>query len=131
MRNALHALTDELRRLKAAGVKTVSVSEESIAALRRVMTSRRGGKTGISKPDAVVRTVAIEERKPEIEEPALERMAGRVVATAPAAATPVAGLRAPVAGKSAGVIPTVSLAALPPAPLVSLPEGDKAKRWAA
>ena len=42
MRNALHALTDELRRLKTAGVKTVAVSDESIAALRRVVAARAG-----------------------------------------------------------------------------------------
>ena len=35
MRTALTVLTDELRRLKAAGVKHVAVSEESLAALRR------------------------------------------------------------------------------------------------
>ena len=35
MRTALTVLTDELRRLKAAGVRYVSVSEEGLAALRR------------------------------------------------------------------------------------------------
>ena len=44
MRTALHALTDELRRLKTAGVKTVAVSAESVAALRRIVQARaRGG----------------------------------------------------------------------------------------
>lgn len=41
MRHALHALTDELRRLKADGQKTVSVSDDSVAALRRVVAARR------------------------------------------------------------------------------------------
>jgi uracil-DNA glycosylase family 4 len=40
MRAVLTALTDELKRLKAAGVRTVSVSEENLAALRAV-TRRR------------------------------------------------------------------------------------------
>ncbi len=40
MRFALTALTDELRRLKTAGVKTVAVSDASIAALRETMASR-------------------------------------------------------------------------------------------
>jgi uracil-DNA glycosylase family 4 len=40
MRTALTALTDELRRLKTAGVKSVAVSDESVAALRRVITDR-------------------------------------------------------------------------------------------
>jgi uracil-DNA glycosylase family 4 len=35
MRTSLTILTDELRRLKAEGVKSVSVSDESLAALRR------------------------------------------------------------------------------------------------
>ena len=35
MRNALNALTDELRRLKASGVDTVSVSSDGLEALRR------------------------------------------------------------------------------------------------
>lgn len=47
MHNALSVLTDELRRLKSAGIKTVSVSPDSIAALRSAMakSSARGGDT--------------------------------------------------------------------------------------
>ncbi|MBL9210663.1 MAG: uracil-DNA glycosylase, partial [Opitutaceae bacterium] len=37
MQHALQALTDELRRLKSTGVKTVAVSDEAVAALRRVV----------------------------------------------------------------------------------------------
>ena len=40
MRAALTALTDELQRLKTAGVKSVSVSEASMEALRRVVSAR-------------------------------------------------------------------------------------------
>ncbi len=40
MYHALNALTDELRRLKTAGVKNVAVSDESIATLRRVVAAR-------------------------------------------------------------------------------------------
>lgn len=43
MRTALNALTDELRRLRTAGVKTVAVSEETVAVLRRVIQARKGG----------------------------------------------------------------------------------------
>ena len=42
MRAALNALTDELRRLKTAGVKTVAVSEESLAALRAALQGEDG-----------------------------------------------------------------------------------------
>jgi hypothetical protein len=41
MRAALNALTEELRRLKSSGVKTVSVSDESVAALRRIVAARK------------------------------------------------------------------------------------------
>jgi DNA polymerase len=40
MQNALTAITDELRRLKAAGVKSVSVSEDSLALLRKLKAQR-------------------------------------------------------------------------------------------
>jgi DNA polymerase len=43
MRTALNALTDELRRLRTAGVKTVAVSEESVASLRRALVARNAG----------------------------------------------------------------------------------------
>lgn len=43
MRTAITALTDELRRLKSSGVTTVSVSDESIAALREVVAARKAG----------------------------------------------------------------------------------------
>ena len=44
MRAALTALTDELKRLKASGVKTVSISEESLARLRVVVAGRGEGR---------------------------------------------------------------------------------------
>lgn len=43
MRAVLTALTDELKRLKATGVRTVSVSDENLAALRGVVQRRREG----------------------------------------------------------------------------------------
>jgi uracil-DNA glycosylase len=48
MRAVLQALTDELKRLKAAGVKTVAVSDQSVAALRRLAASH----TESAIPDA-------------------------------------------------------------------------------
>ena len=52
MRAALHALTDELKRLKTSGVKSVSVSDESVATLRRVIAARSAGvpKVEAAKP---------------------------------------------------------------------------------
>jgi DNA polymerase len=43
MRLAIHALTDELRRLKAGGVARVAVSEEGLEALKRAVAGRPKG----------------------------------------------------------------------------------------
>ncbi|MGA3006863.1 MAG: uracil-DNA glycosylase [Opitutaceae bacterium] len=55
MRAVLNALTDELRRLKASGVRTVSVSEENLATLRAVV--RRRGEAVGAKPRTEARPV--------------------------------------------------------------------------
>src|SRR5438445_13804904 len=41
MRAALNAITDELKRLKASGVKSVVVSEQSLATLREAVRTRQ------------------------------------------------------------------------------------------
>jgi DNA polymerase len=87
MRNALNALTDELRRLKASGVDRVAVSEGGLEALRRSAG-----------------------RRPEAAGPG---PAAGAAPLPPTAAPPAAAPRA----------------AAPP--VVVLPEGDKAARWAA
>jgi uracil-DNA glycosylase len=60
MRAVLLALTDELKRLKAGGVKTVSVSDESVATLRRLVAARDTGKripdTGERSPGVSIRS---------------------------------------------------------------------------
>jgi uracil-DNA glycosylase len=109
MRNALNALTEELRRLKTAGVKTVAVSEESVAALRKVVESRR--KTGERKLET-------ENEKPEIGES--EGFRGVL--------KPFETPARPVAVKA--VVPPATVSLLPTPPVVKLPEGDKARRWA-
>lgn len=55
MRLALQALTDELRRLKTAGVKNIAVSDASVAELRRVMAGRKAkeGKAPVVPPAPV------------------------------------------------------------------------------
>src|SRR5581483_56317 len=101
MREALHAITDELRRLKTAGVKTVAVSDESLAALRKVVVEHTG------------------KRKPETGKPA--EPAPEKLKTAPPPNYPTSGVRPPVAEKPR----SPAAATLPPAPTVSLPAGDK------
>jgi len=104
MREALEALTEELRRLKAAGVREVPVTDETLAALRRLV-----------------------EAAPEVSAPtaAPERP------VAPAAREPtVASAPAPQAARLGSAAATG--AALPEtAPVVELPDGDKATRWQA
>ncbi|MGH7943985.1 MAG: uracil-DNA glycosylase [Opitutaceae bacterium] len=150
MRHALHALTEELRRLKNAGVKTVSVSDESIAALRSVVAKRRAGRmavaqsgsldrkpetgadrrfeTGNRKPETGNRGAETEDRSVQAGDPVTEFGEGGKAGGSPAevpvstAAVRIVNVREPAA---------VTGPTLPPAPVVTLPEGDKAKRWAA
>jgi DNA polymerase len=102
MRQALLAVSEELRRLKGAGVGTVSVSEETLAAVRRVVRSRAGG-----APRAATAPIA-----------------PQAPAAAPAARpSPAAPVPATVA------VPRVAAPSLPEAPVVRLPDGDKRARW--
>jgi DNA polymerase len=101
MRAVLLAFTDELKRLKAAGVKTVSVSEESLETLRRLVAARKTGN----------RISETGERKPETGKN--EKLgSGPVLADSP---------RRPPALRNL----------LPPPPEVILPSGDKPVRWQA
>ena len=128
MRATLQVLTDELRRLKAAGVKTVPVSEDALESLRRVIRARA--------PQPVVAEAA--SRPARVVEP---------VATAPAPARSAPrdagkpslleqyvqagdrGAPSPVVS-SAKPKPQPSGPSLPPAPELTLPAGDKATQWA-
>jgi uracil-DNA glycosylase family 4 len=102
MRNALNAVTEELRRLKTAGVSTVTISEEALVALRRVVQARKSG-----EPQAVAS--------------APPRSAVPAVKSEEARARPAA--------TAAVVAPIVAARTLPAAPTVTLPEGDKKSRW--
>ena len=101
MRSVLLALTDELRRLKASGVRTVSVSEDSLVTLRQLVAARRAA----ASPPADA----------PVEPPAPEARAGESrmeVSTLRQAAASAVRLR-------------------PPPPEVGLPGGDKSVRWQA
>lgn len=102
MRAALTALTDELKRLKSTGVTAVSVSAESIAALRKAV-----GACAASVPAPTPAVSAPEPVRPAAASPAPVR------AAAPA----------PVAPK-----PVAPVSTLPPPPVFALPAGDKATR---
>ncbi len=108
MRQALQALTDELRRLKNAGVKTVAVSDESVAALHRIVEARAKATPGAarSQPAELPKPAPAPQPAPKLYEPPPPKPRA-----APAEAT------------------DPSIPAEPPA--VVLPTGDKASRWAA
>ena len=65
MQHALQALTDELRRLKSTGVKTISVSEEAVAALRRVVAGRGAGPGRSEKMDTAPAAAPVRLAPPE------------------------------------------------------------------
>ncbi|MSU70120.1 MAG: uracil-DNA glycosylase [Opitutaceae bacterium] len=102
MHAALTALTAELKRLKTAGVKSVAVSDESLGALRRIVAARSAGGPGLAGKNAIMRAAAVESPP---EPKAAER------------GPPIAAGRSNVA--------------IPAPPVVALPAGDKAARWAA
>lgn len=116
MRHALQALTDELRRLKASGVKTVAVSDESVAALRRIVDAR-----AVAAPAAPPR--AAESRSIEkAPVPAIEK------ASAPAAPAPKP-YEPPPFRPTAPAVASAPASTIPSAPTVTLPAGDKQTRW--
>lgn len=111
MYSALTALTDELRRLKASGVKTVVVSEESLASLRKVVAARALKNHPSAPALASLTAPAANASAPSVAEPA--RVYSQLRQPAKPAAKPA---------------PTPKLA---PPPIVTLPEGDKPTRFAA
>jgi DNA polymerase len=115
MRTALLALADELRRLKAAGVKTVAVPDGSVAALRAALATR--GPVASPAPAPAVPPAAAPRPVPP------DRPAAPVAAPRESAPT---ALSAPVVKPA-----TVQLPALPAAPSFTLPAGDKFTRWQA
>lgn len=120
MRAALNALTDELKRLKTSGVKSVVVSDESLATLKKIVQARAAaaGNTGSAK-DTAAGSSAPSAR------PA-ETSTVPVGSTAKAEPSPSFN---PVA-KPFTVKPLpISSENFPPAPKVVLPAGDKQTRW--
>jgi uracil-DNA glycosylase family 4 len=99
MRAALQALTDELRRLKTAGIRTVAVEEASLVALRRSLAAGP-----VAPPQSQI-----------VPEPRRATLETRSAPVRPAA-VPV---RPAVAAAES----------LPEVPVVALPPGEKATRW--
>lgn len=130
MRAALTALTDELRRLRADGVRSIAVSDESLATLRRIVETRRPAGATATVPPAA--DPARSTGSPSTE-PARAAAPGRSTAHEPPA---IASWQPPTAApaRPRATAPAAPLAAgemiPPPKPFV-LPSGDKATRMAA
>lgn len=114
MRAALNALTDELKRLKSSGVKSVVVSDESLAALKKIVQARAKNAAPAKSSSAP--------------SPAAEPRAAS--SAVPAGKPEPAPTFQPVA-KPFTVKPVVpeSAESLPPPPKFQLPAGDKQTRW--
>lgn len=103
VREQILALNEELRRLKAEGRRSVSVTEESIAGLRAAITGSRTDFTPVMPITAA--RAEVSGLKPDLQETS-----------------------APVPVRVA-VTPKASAPTLPTPPPIKLPEGDKPARW--
>jgi DNA polymerase len=118
MRAALTALIEELKRLKAGGLRNVSISEEALAGLRKSVASRG---TGITSPSAVTAPSRDISSSALTTSTAVRSGAGAERARTDISSAPVrVAVTPPV---------TASKPKLPPPPVVSLPDGDKQTRW--
>ena len=115
MHEALTVLTDELRRLKAAGVKSVPVTDASLAALRRVVQARA---KGASAPPAVEAPVPASSGT---------GVRGSVAGIAPDGP---ASRPAPAPAPAAKIAPPPGVAEIPPPKPLTLPAGDKPTQFA-
>ena len=86
MRATLNVLTDELRRLKASGVRSVAVSEASLDALRRAVKAQ--GRNLATSPIPAERVEAIVQAKPIVVAPAPKPTAPKVPSLPPAPPVP-------------------------------------------
>ncbi|MDB6094118.1 MAG: phage polymerase-related protein [Verrucomicrobia bacterium] len=115
MRSTLNALTTELKRLKAAGVKMVPVSDATLAQLRAVVNARGARAAESSQPlEKESAKAPLAPAPPPVSPP---------IAAAPAYEAPAREFKAKPLVANVAAIPA-------PQPFV-LPEGDKATRWAA
>ena len=121
MRAALNALTDELKRLKASGVKSVVVSNESLATLQKVVRARAQQNQVAAPKEA---SVPLENKSvSSVPSPTPKPAAG--VDAAPGRYEP------PAPKFTVKAIAPASSSTLPPPPKVVLPAGDKQTRWSA
>lgn len=130
----LEALSSELRRLKAAGVKTVAISPESLATLRRLAEAAPRAATRAVAPAGAAPAIAarVDSGAPERTGSAVAPTVGSVTAPAPSPATPRATQPAASASPRRAEPPEpAAVPKLPPPQPFSLPAGTKAERMTA
>ena len=130
LREQLLAVTEELRRRKAAGEKTVPISEDTLVALRAAVAAQNRGAAGEAAvaratPDTGDRTPDTGNRSPETGDRTPETGDRK-----PDRGAALFGDTAPAAKPALQIAPAQEGAAIPPAPVFTLPAGDKATRWA-
>ncbi len=126
MRATLQALAEELRRQRANGVTSVTISEDALRGLREAVNARvknaapatdASAGPHLAKAEAMPAASKVAESRSDFVSATPNRLdQGRALQKPPT----------PTAPKSAPAQPT-----LPPPPVVKLPEGDKATRWQA
>jgi DNA polymerase len=131
VREHLLALTDELRRLKAEGSRTVTVSAESVAELRRAVDVARtelGASAGCVALPANGNAIA--PTPVEGDAPSSPRFAP-AAESAPEPSRDFAATSFAPPAPPPRIVPASAPSSLGTPPPFTLPEGDKAARWAA
>lgn len=130
MRAALYALTDELKRLKASGVREVCVSEESLVALRRAVrghnanpSGRAGSPLKNSPPIEPSKKPAPESRLPPVVAAGSSVDQTEVSSPRPTSSATTSTKKVPV------LTSAVDRPVFPSPPIVTLPSGSKQARW--
>jgi uracil-DNA glycosylase family 4 len=109
MRTSLTVLTDELRRLKGAGVKTVSVSPDTIVALRRALVKTGGSEESVEEPASAVQR--------------------RAISPAPRSMPPASGTSGPLVPAAPPPPPPPPVLAAAPRPPIEIVGSTKQEKW--
>jgi DNA polymerase len=120
----LEALSSELRRLKAAGVKTVAVSPESLAALRRLAEAAPRRDSHVAPVAGTARSIGVDSAGP------VDRGRASAVVTPPLAQAVVPAPTSAPTRRSEPAEPPVAPKFPSPQPF-SIPAGTKAERMTA
>jgi len=128
MRAALTALADELKRLKSAGVKSVVVSEETLAHLRRAVKTRANKSASEGLPsDAIPSRVA--GAATSLSSPTPIKQNAVKESPPPPSIPSVVTYEAPTPAFTYKPLVPENAVAIPAPPTVKLPSGGKQERW--